>query len=358
MNERTRNLLVGLTVLVGAALLAAMILIFQELPSFLQIGYKLNITASDASGIGVGSDVKMDGLRVGRVTKLEFTDGDPRKGVTFTVVIDSKVNIPGTVNGYIVSTGLMGGTMLSLNVDDKPPGSNRVDPKTGRALAWLPKNQVATLSATKVDSGLIPPDVLSDARDVVGSLKRLADTLSDFLTPPQQPTATGPGTASGPTTQPAYNIHVTMAKLDKALVTINTILGDPDNQRNIKESLANLNKAAAITAEAMKDARGLIEAARGTMNDFSKLSKDADQQIGDLARHLAGTADEVSRLLTSVQAAVAKIDSGEGTMGKLLNDPALYNNLLDTTGQLRGTIERLQDLMETWKKQGVGIHLK
>jgi len=79
MKERTRNLLVGLTVMVALVVMGGMILVFQELPGFLQMGYRVKLRFPGASGITEGSDVLLAGRRIGRVTHVEFTDGDTLK---------------------------------------------------------------------------------------------------------------------------------------------------------------------------------------------------------------------------------------------------------------------------------------
>ena len=123
MKERTRNVLVGLTVLVALVVLGGMIIIFQELPDFLRLGYPVKIRFPSGSGLATGSDVMLVGQRVGRVTDVEFTDGDARKGVTVTAMIDRDVNVPGKVNAYVRSRGFTGNAIIDMVADGKSPGA-------------------------------------------------------------------------------------------------------------------------------------------------------------------------------------------------------------------------------------------
>ena len=53
-----------------------------------------------------------------------------------------------------------------------------------------------------------------------------------------------------------------------------------------------------------------------------------------------------------------RTDKGEGTIGKLVNDPKLYQNLLETTDQLSVSAKDLRRLFEQWEQEGVSLKLK
>ncbi|KKL46294.1 hypothetical protein LCGC14_2346990, partial [marine sediment metagenome] len=63
-------------------------------------------------------------------------------------------------------------------------------------------------------------------------------------------------------------------------------------------------------------------------------------------------------LLTSLHRSAERIESGQGTAGKLINDPRLYEDLVEATGQLKTTLETLQKLLEKWDAEGVNLKLK
>jgi len=366
MKDRTRNLSVGLTVLAGLVLLGAMILIFRELPGFMRVGYEVNVTFADTGGVTQGADVLLRGKRIGRVAEVAFTDGDPRKGVTVTLVIDRDVNVPGDVNFYIRG-GFLGGSAVILESDGRAPGAGRTDPRTGRPLEWLPKDRVLTLrGAWKPGGGggPIPQDLLADIRKSMASLTKLTETLNDFFSPPPaaktQPAGAGaaPGASTAPAEPAPPNFHTTMAKLDAALGAIQAVLGDKDNQRNLKAALANFKTAAAAAAEAMKEVKLVAAQAGQTLGDVSAATRSASGRFDQLMTRLIEDADRLGKALTSLDNAMAKLDAGKGSAGKLLNDPALYNNLVDVTAQLKVTMTRLQELLDSWKEQGIKIQLK
>jgi len=348
MKETSRNLLVGLTVLVGFALLAALIVTFRELPGFMQVGYGVRILFDDSAGIQPGADVICAGKRIGHVTAVDFIDSDPRKGVVVEAVIDRGVKVPGDVNAYIRSRGLAGGAMIELRSDGKPPGAHR-------KITWIPTDRVLTLEKAPAlpAGGLIPRELTHDIREAMGSMKTLADRLNGFLTPP---TATASAPASGPTRR--ANLHRTLARLDDALGHFNEVFGDPTNQANFKAGLSNFKTAADAAAQAMKQVKTLVTAAKKTFADVSAVAKTSAKRFDELAGKLIVNADQLGRAITIFNRVAAKMETGDGTVGKLLNDPALYNTLLDATRQLKVSLARLQQVLEQWKEHGVKMHLK
>ena len=146
------------------------------------------------------------------------------------------------------------------------------------------------------------------------------------------------------------NFHTILAKLDAALEAINKNLGDEENQANFKAALANFNIAATAATEAMEDLGSMA-------GDISSATKSAYKRFDDLMGHLTNDADRLGQVLTSLHRTSVKIEKGKGTAGKIINDPALYENLLNATKQLQTTLDTLQKLLEKWKTEGVKMKL-
>lgn len=371
MKDSTRNLIVGLTVLVALGIMAGMALVFRELPAFLQPGYIVKVHFPDAGGVQSGADVWMVGIRIGHVSAVQYLNSaDPTQGVVFTAVIKRDVTIPGAANAYTASGGpLGGGASLDFRADNQPPGRDRKD-AGGQPLTWLPKDGSAYLEGAREGgagggSQFIPPDLLNDLREAMGSIKRLANSLESFLAPPEEAAAPAPGVAvatSGPAgSQPARykpNLAVTLAKFDAALDSVNKVLGDKENQVNIKQGLQQFRDAAVSTHEAMTSLQKLLEPARETLVSISEAADTAKQQFKDIGGKLVDDADRMGKLISELNRIAIKMEQGEGTAAKLLNDPALYTHMVDAASQLKNTLTQLQVLLEQWKKQGLGIKLK
>ena len=109
--------------LIGAAvvLAAALLLLFVYLGkgSGGASGYPLNVRLAKADGLGVGTEVRLSGIKVGSVTDMTL---DPNTYlVTVHMNMDPSVKIPVDSSILVTSAGLLGGQYLSITPggDDK-----------------------------------------------------------------------------------------------------------------------------------------------------------------------------------------------------------------------------------------------
>ncbi|HUT60089.1 MAG TPA: MlaD family protein [Phycisphaerae bacterium] len=351
MSERTRNLAVGLTVLVALAMLAGMITLFTVVPAMFKGGYIVHMLSDTTHELQAGFPVHFAGMRVGYISDVSFTDPtDPTKGVMFTAKIDRQIRLPGNTNVYVFTKGFVGSPYIEL----KSVGPAHVDPRTGKPLEFLPTDGSVPLRVIHLGSGMIPDelkDALQELRTGFAELGKLAKNLNDLLAPP--PPATGPSDANAPApTQPAApDLRTTLAKLTQAMDGMAEMFGDKQNQANLKAALANLAKASEGAPELMDSLKSAVADARKT---FDKAGGDFDH----LTAKLMDSADKLAVLMTSLNKVAHKLQSSEGSAGKLLNDPKLYNNLLEVTVQLNGLLKEFRVLVQQWQERGMGVKLK
>jgi phospholipid/cholesterol/gamma-HCH transport system substrate-binding protein len=195
-----------------------------------------------------------------------------------------------------------------------------------------------------------------DMKPAMESLRRLADSLNDLIAPPTapsqetRPSTTAPGGPAG--------LRGTLAKIDRMLDGLNAFFGSQENQANLKKSLRELAKAAGSAREAMAAVKAFATAARKTVKDVSQVVDDSGRRLSDLTEKLIADAEKISDVMAGVSGLLAKIDSGSGTAGRLINDPKLYQNLFEATRQMVKLLEDFRLLLKAWNKGGVPIKLK
>lgn len=113
----------------------------------------------------------------------------------------------------------------------------------------------------------------------------------------------------------------------------NDILGSEANKENIKSTLANLSEGTKQSIETLKK-----------IQEFTASGNAAFEQL--------------SGVLAELRAVLEKVDSGEGTAAKLVNDGRLYEELLQTTCQLKALVEEMKSFVAQSKDKGVPIKLK
>lgn len=245
----------------------------------------------DVSGLQESSRVNMRGVEVGNVRDIELMNDK----VKVEIAIESKYAdmIPANSVAEIGSTGLMGGMEIFIVQGDAKKAM-----KDGGTF-----------------EGRIRPDMLGSLADQGGEL------LED---------------------------------LNVTVENINTLLAD--NESEIGQLVANLESVTATIDNLLTSSSGDIEGAVSDLHTFtSTLSENSDRietmlsNIETFSGDLAD-ADLVNQLTTTVDslnAVLASIQEGEGSVGKLLNDEELYNSLT-TAGDNLGLL--LEDIKTNPKR--------
>jgi phospholipid/cholesterol/gamma-HCH transport system substrate-binding protein len=133
---------------------------------------------------------------------------------------------------------------------------------------------------------------------------------------------------------------------DSVMQNINKLMNE-ENQKNIEESLASMNallrtfKSTASNLDAMTAQGGKIDSimigANKTMNNFAMIS-DSIQ-----AANLGATVAELRHSLENFNVIIDSLNSGNGTIGKLMQDEALYNNLTNSAKELEELLKEVKE---------------
>ncbi|MDP6059398.1 MAG: MlaD family protein, partial [Pirellulaceae bacterium] len=141
MSERIRNIIVGITMLLGIVGVAVMMLLFGYAPAWLDRGYSVTIQMNSASGLAVGSRVRMSGTDVGRVTSVRLAE-PPNWGVVLEAMIKHDVRLPEGVRVSVESSILGGSPALTFEIPPQRDGA--MLPTDGRGRIEV-KHDVPTL---------------------------------------------------------------------------------------------------------------------------------------------------------------------------------------------------------------------
>ena len=109
----------------------------------------------------------------------------------------------------------------------------------------------------------------------------------------------------------------------------NAIIGDSENQTNIKKMVANIEMAS-LQADATLQ----------SVQKFSDIGAEKIEVIGD---KVAIAAEQLEGTLSQMRQLLAKIDAGSGTAGKMVNDGRLYENLIESSRELKMLLKQLKE---------------
>lgn len=239
-------------------------------------------TEFDYNALSMSSSVTIRGNRVGKVEDIQYDFKTRKTRVTFSVNPQLEFSKNSIVRLY--ETGLMGGNALAIV--DANDGENA---KPGDFIM------------SEVQPGLI------------SSLKKNFTGLS-------------------------ADLDNTIRTADTLMTNINKMVVDESNE-GIQATIAELNstlrsfKSLSNTLEGtVKKNEDKIEA---LLDNFETTSSNLNALSIELKEAgFSKTIDNFNNTLIALQETLAKVGSNEGTIGKLLNDNALYNNLEAATKEL------------------------
>ena len=373
MKESSKNFAVGLTVIMGLVLVAGIILVFTGLPGCLAQGYRIEVRMDNSHGIIEGDIIHMRGIEVGRVTNIGFTEGDP-ESVTLIATIGDEYRLPANTRLVIQGANFLGRPYLNLESSGEP----LIGPD-GEPLEWIPPG--AQIEGIFRQADMIPQEVKTQLSTIANLGEMIGPAMQEFsalarnlnlllggtpATPNGGQANGGNGNGNGNGQAPPESpLQSTLAKFDTVLTGMAAFFGNEQNQKNLSQALQGMADASSAAQKSFAQIDSLLSelkelAAQGqkTVASIGQTSDVAQEQVKRVAERMVTSVEQLSQVLQTLQLASRKLERGEGTAGKILNDPELYNNLVDAAGELNKLVTEMRGLVQEWKESGLGIKLR
>ena len=232
------------------------------------------ITFDDIQGLGASTPIYADGYKVGIVDGLEY-DYKENGPIKVKVDINKDLRIPQGSKAEIVKD-LMGNLQVNLLLANNP--RERVEP-----------------------GGIIPGAVNGGMMDKAANLVPVVEKM--------------------------------LPKLDSILTSVNALLADPAlaaSLHNVETITSNLTVSTrelnTLMAGLNKQVPGMIGKANGVLDNTNRLTANL------ASLDVQGTLNKVNQTLESAHQFTEKLNSNQGSLGLLMNDTKLYDNLTSTMG--------------------------
>ena len=170
--------------------------------------------------------------------------------------------------------------------------------------------------------------------DMMGNVKvnlLLANNPRERVMPGETIMGEVNGGALGKAAEMIPTIEKMLPKLDSILCSVNMLLADPalsQSLHNVRDITQNLTTSSAELNTLMKSLNRNVPVMMAKANG---VLDNTDRLTGNLVGlDLASTKQQVDQTIANVQELTAKLNSNQGSLGLLMNDPGLYNNLNST----------------------------
>ena len=270
----------------------------------------------------VGTQIFINGVSVGSVAQVELMNDVDR---TVEVILDLKpgMSIPKDTRAVLVSTGFMGGKAIKLMYDN---------PCSGEYFAQ-PGDTIEGVFKWLLDS-MVGEEAVSDYASILQtSLQKIIDTLNYSLISEE---------SQSPIANTMRNLDATLANLNSSTAQLDQLLrrssgniaGSLENVESITGNLEKNNaRIASIIANADSLSNQLVAA------DLEKTVNEINGSI----QELKSTLENANKAIAGLSGVVDGINAGEGTLGQLVKDEALYRNLSNLTREADSLITDFQD---------------
>ena len=143
-----------------------------------------------------------------------------------------------------------------------------------------------------------------------------------------------------------YKVQKLLDNADAMISNINDVL-DASTKKNIKNSIAELNKTLSEFSVVSKNVNEMLAENKlkinSAMTNLDKTTANFSKMSDSLAKaNLGQTVKNLEKTLASVDKIMADINSGKGTMGKLMKDDAMYTNFTNTSKELELLLQDLR----------------
>ena len=281
MKYITKEVRIGIAGIIALCVLVYGINYLKGINMFKPSSY-FYVKFKNVNGLAKSSPVFADGVRVGIVRDIYY-DYNQAENVVVEVELDTELRIPKGSSAELTSE-LMGGVRMDILLANNP----------------REKYAIGDTIPGKLNNGMME------------SVAALMPQIEQML-----------------------------PKLDSIMTSLNTILGDqsiPATLHSVEKMAANLE----VTSGQLKVLMGRdIPQLTGKLNTLG----DNFISISDNLKKIdyANTFNEIEQTLANVKIATEKLNSKDNTVGLLLNDPQLYNNLNATTANAASLLEDLKE---------------
>lgn len=301
-NKQKTELLVGIFVFFGLALLGGLVLKFGDFRYGLRSKYPLTVVFKDAGNLTSGAPVKRGGVEIGRVTK------DPVlingiSGVSAQLVIYQEYHIAKLSTFAIKTDGIIGDAFLEVTPPAQPNGEMIL---SGETLEGTSGSDISATAGRVADKSLL---VLEDIRGSLVDLKGAIGKISTGVLGEEN----------------LSNFGSSLKNLNETIRKLNDEVLNPENTDTLAATLKSLRES----SERLSNSLGQISTTITSANDM------INKKLGPSLDEFGKAATSIRKAAEGLGIVASDMHSAPGVFSALLRDPKLREDFSILISNLR-----------------------
>ena len=254
------------------------------------------------SGINEGDQVSVNGVRKGKIDKIELA-GD---SVRIKFNIDKNIKLRKDYDISIAATELTGGKVLYIE-----PGKSSEEINPDQPLQGTPGADFSTLMNSV-------QDITASAKDLIGEFKKSSENLN------------------------------------KVMANVNEIVGDEQLKGSIRMTMSNLSASSqnlnSLVSESRSGINGLTSKLGNTVDNVDIIIGDNSKELKNTLLEIQNLTSTVDTLVSNLNIVVTDLSNKDKGFGKFITDDKFFNNV-------NKSLEEIEKLTKKIRKDGVKINI-
>jgi len=298
MVRLSREAKIGLFLGVTLFILATFIFVIGDMSRlFRRPGYPLLTSFDSALGLEPHTVVRMAGVKIGYVKNIRLV----KNKALITMDIFPSVAVPRGSKAALASLGLLGEKYIE------------VFPST-EVSAYEPGEELPSLPSVSFDQlGLLLVSIGDE-------IKAVSQSLQTLLGPKEK-----------------ENISLTLENLASVSEELRHFLAT--SKPEIQDGVANFSRATTRISEEVKNLSARLQEVASSLEQFLEANQDEVKEnlsrLGELTQQISRTSEALNRILE-------RLEKGQGTAGRLLQDPELYEKTEEAVAQVAAVAEKVR----------------
>lgn len=329
MDDHAIHFRVGLFVVIASTALTCLLMVylFGEMPNGRH--KTIYVRFDNVTGVAEESPVRKNGILVGRVRRMQPVDN----GVVLTLAIDKRWKLLESEVCRIGSDSLFGDSVIEF-ISSGEPGASSREVNDGEFMNGIRASNPLDAMGVVVEMKEEFHNALLSIRAAGEEVGAAAESMNQIVAGNQMQFS-----------RILTKTERAMGRFDTAMVAINQVVGDEDLQFALEDALTGVPQLVTNAGNILKSVQSVLDEAEANLVNIRGITEPLGEQGGQIVNKLNSSAGRLDELLVEFKTFGEALNNGQGTIGQLVHNPELYNNLNRAAQNVEELSRRLEPIL-------------